>query len=516
MPTATRSAAGSLAPAPRPCVGTSTTKSLRLVACTLAVAAAALMAPGAAVAGTNQLSLIQDDRELLGFAPHDPGAAMSEIAELGVDIVRTNTIYNKVYRKPRERTKPAGFDASDPDSPEYDWSRTDRLVTEARANGLQILMTVTGPGPHFTTGKPNSCGRVTQCTNNPIPGEFGKFAAAVAKRYRGKVSYYSLYNEPNLHTWITPQQTRPGPGRFQVDAAIYRKLWIAGYRSIARFDPARRNRVLFGEVAAIGEPLPLLYGALCLDLNGNPFRGKLARRQGCAGRPAKLNVGGFAIHPYNFGGYGTPQSKTRSRTGLPLAYLPRLHRLIDRAKRLGRITRRAPISVTEFGFQTRPPDPSGSAATLAKHAQYINESDRLFYSDPRVNMVAQYELSDEPSAEVFNSGLRFAAEDGRRTKPAYEAYRVPIVVTRRSANSVEVYGQVRPGGSASVQIQSANGGGTFTAVQTVSTNSRGVFKVNVNRSGAAGRQWRLATSIPSGLITSRVAKAGKALRYYRN
>ena len=65
MPTATRSAAGSTAPAPRPRVGTRKLMSPRLLACSLA-AAAALLAPQAASAGSDQLSLIQDDRELLG------------------------------------------------------------------------------------------------------------------------------------------------------------------------------------------------------------------------------------------------------------------------------------------------------------------------------------------------------------------------------------------------------------------------------------------------------------------
>jgi len=476
-------------------------------------AAAALMAPAAASASKTQLSLIQDDRELLGSSNQDPAATMAEIANLGVDVVRTNIIFYKIYTTPSDRKAPAGFNAADPNSPQYDWAKMDRLVRLANANGLRILGTITGPGPHFSTKKPGAC-RSVPCTKNPKPADFGKFAAAVAKRYRGQIDYYSIYNEPNLETWLTPQQKKPGIGKVQTEAVIYRKLFLAAYKSIARFDRKRRNKVMIGEVAAISEPLPFLNAALCLDVRGNKFRGRQAKRHGCAGKVAKLNVGGFAVHPYNSGAYGTARSKTRSKYALPMAYMPRLHRLIDRAKKLGRITRRAPILSTEFGFQSKPPD--RLATSLAKQAQNINEADRLFYADRRVIMVGQYELSDEPRVDIFNTGLRFADTKGRGKKASYDAYQVPIVVTRLSANKVEVYGQVRPGGAASVQIQVLKNG-KFSRVRSVRTNRRGMFKVNVKRNKAAKLTWRLATGAANGsLPTSRVAKAGKPLRYYKN
>ena len=511
MPTATRSAAGSLSPAPRPRAG-NRIKRLRLLVCALAVTAAALLAPGAASASQSQVSLIQEDRELFGMAGKDPAEVMAEIKDLGVDVIRTNVLYYKVYTRPNQRRKPSGFDASDPNSPEYNWFLTDRLIDLAEANGIRVLVTISGPGPFFASSSPRRCVRVP-CTYKPKASEFGEFAAAVAKRYRGRADYYAIYNEPNLVDWITPQQKKPGGGRVQIEGKIYRQLFIAGQRAIARFDPGRRNRVLFGETAAIGEPLSLMRSALCLDEEGRPFRGSLARRHGCGGRPAALNVGGFAIHPYNFGGYGTPRQRTPRETALPIAHIPRLHRVIDAARRYRRIRRRAPIYVTEFGFQTRPPDPSGRSP--AKQAQYINESDRLLFADRRVAMVSQYEVTDPPERDQFNSGLRFFR--GRAAKPSYQAYKVPIVVTRRSSGLVEVYGQVRPGGASTVQIQAARGGAQFAAVRSVRTNGRGVFRVNIRRRGAAGLRWRLATITPEGdPLNSRVARAGRPLRYIRD
>jgi hypothetical protein len=489
-------------------------KSLRLLVCTVLLAMAGLALPTGASASSTQLSLIQDDRELYGLSGRDPAAVMQEIRDLGVDVVRTNVIFYKVFRQPSLRKRPGGFVASDPSSPFYDWSQVDRVVSLAREKGIQVLLTITGPGPHFTSSSPRRCRKVP-CSFKPRPKDFGAFAAAVAKRYAGRVDYYSIWNEPNIgKTWLTPRFTRTRAGRVDAAGALYRKLFIAGYRSIAKFDRARRNRVLFGETAAIGSPLPMLYAALCLDSKGRPFKGKLKSAHGCSGKVRKLNIGGFAVHPYNQGAYGTPQSKTKTKTSLSLAYMPRLHRLASVAARRGRIPGGRGIYMTEFGFQTRPPDPFG--VSVANQARYLNESDRLFYSDRRVKAVAQYELYDVRFKEQFNSGLRFA--DGS-LKPAYEAYRVPIVVTRRSSGSVEVYGQARParlappGSSAQIAIQADTGSG-FQTVRTVFGNARGIFRTNVSLGGASSASWRLVYQAPNGaLLTSRVARAGSKLKY---
>jgi len=232
---------------------------------------------------------------------------------------------------------------------------------------------------------------------------------------------------------------------------------------------------------------------------------------------ARLNIGGVAVHPYNQGGYGTPQSRTRTKTSLPLAYMPRLHRLLAAAARRGRIGGGKGIWVTEFGFQTRPPDPLG--VSLDAQARYINESDRLFYADRRIKSVAQYELTDVPQRDQFNTGLRLLRPGAQ--KPAYAAYRMPIVVTKgSSANSVEVYGQARParliGGATRVAVQ-MQVAGVFTTIAQPLTNSRGIFRVNLSQSGAAGARWRLVWQDPTTaqLLMSREAVAGKPLKYRR-
>jgi hypothetical protein len=504
-------------------------KTLRTLVYALLALVAVLAAPTAANAGSNQLSLMQDDAELFGERPgEDPAAAMKEMKDLGVDVLRTNVLFYRTYADFTDRTKPAGFDPSDPNSPYYRWQYTDQVVSLARQHGIKLLFTISGPGPHWASEQTSKCRGRRLCPWRPNATVFGQFAAAVAKRYRGQVDWYSIYNEPNIGShaetngWIMPQFTRTSAGRVETAGVIYRKLWQAGYKAIAKYDPARRGRVLFGEVAAISEPLPKMYAALCLDSNGKPFKGRLRKLNEC-GRVSKLNIGGWAIHPYNQGGFGPPNRTTTSKTALPQQYLPRLHRLMNKAAARGRVPGGKGIYITEFGYQTNPPDRI-STITPKRHAQYINESDRLFYGDSRIKTVAQYQLVDVDDVTQYNSGLRFAGGT-KRKKASYDAYRLPIVVTKKSASLVEVYGQVRPARQARLanafsapELQFAPPGRGFATIKRPGLNSVGIFRTNIRRGGAAAGRWRIKwqNSLIGGVSYSRVAKAGKALRYYQN
>jgi GH35 family endo-1,4-beta-xylanase len=234
-----------------------TSNAFRTLLCALLALVAVLAVAAPANASSRQLSLIQDDAELFGERGEDPAAAMREMRDLGVDVIRTNVLFYRIYSRQQDRVKPAGFDTSDPNEPLYNWFATDRIVSLAEANGIKVMFTVSGPGPRWFSEKPSRCGS-KPCTYRPKASEFGQFVAAVAKRYRGRVDWYSIYNEPNLEQWITPEITNTRYGRVETAAIYYRKLWTEGYKAIRTYDPARRNRVLFGEVAAISAPVPFL------------------------------------------------------------------------------------------------------------------------------------------------------------------------------------------------------------------------------------------------------------------
>ncbi len=494
-----------------------TTQSLRLLACALLTTLAALLAPAAASASSGQLSVFQDDAELTRGEGAAPSDVIKQFDNLGVDILRTNVIYGRIYRTPGDRKKPADFKTDDPTSGHYDWSATDNVVNLARARGIKIQLTITGPMPVFGSDRPSRCKGSGSCTYKPNTKEFSRFVKAAVLRYRGKVSYYSIWNEPNLgKTWLQPRYARAkGVGRYDYAAAKYRQLYLTGQKVIAKYDRARRNRVLFGEVPSIASPLPFIRATLCLDSRGRPFRGRRARAQGCR-RPRRVPTLGFAVHPYNQGALFGPRQRYRSKTSLTIAHMPRLHRLLNGAYKRKRISSRARnVYVTEFGFQSDPPDKGFGVPSLANQARYINEADRLFYGDRRVKWVSQYEFTDVRDPSQFNTGLRLFSGE---LKPSYGAYRMPIVVTRRSVFSVEVYGQVRPGGSSRVAIQSRARGGEYRTVKTVRTNRKGFLRFNVKARNATKLRWRLSGVNPeTGTpITSRGALAGKKLRYHRN
>lgn len=495
---------------------------LRTIACALLALVAVLALPAVADASPRQLSLMQDDAELFAEQSHqDAAATMRELRDLGVDVLRTNVLFYRTYRSFNDRVKPGGFDTSNPGEPLYNWTPTDRIVNLAEQHGIRVMMTVSGPGPHWSSMQPRRCRTGVLCTWKPNPQEFGAFTAAVAKRYRGRVDWYSLYNEPNLTTWITPQVRKTKFGRVEMSSVFYRKLWLAGYNAIRRNDPARRNHVLFGEMAAIGAPIPKLNAALCLDANGRPFRGRMRKLHRCGGRIARLNIGGWAIHPYNQGGLGSPRRRTRSKTALPQQYMPRLHRLMKRAAARRRVRPGRGIYITEFGYQTRPPDPI-SNVTPRRQARYINESDRLFFGDRRVKTVAQYQLTDVADKRQYNSGLRFA---NGRAKPSLNAYRLPLVVSRRGGNRVEVWGQVRParaargmGSFSRPHVQVRLPGRGFRTIARPNPNPAGIFRFNKRGRALLKGRWRIRWQDPlsGGISVSRIARPAKPLRYYRD
>jgi len=271
--------------------------------------------------------------------------------------------------------------------------------------------------------------------------------------------------------------------------------------------------VLFGEVAAISSPIDTLYAALCLDPEGRPFTGRMRRMQGCVA-PRRLPIGGIAVHPYNKDATGTVFERPFTTDSLPMSALYRVHDLAERAARLGRIPRSGrDVYVTEFGFQSSPPDRElGLNPTV--HARTLNESERLFARDPRVKSVAQFELYDEPDVDVINSGLHYV---GGRLKPAWRAYRMPLVVSRRSReDEVEVWGQVRPARGPTIAdiMVSPQPGGPFTAAMRVRTSRAGYFQVLLRRKSAARLHYRLRWRSPGGaLLHSRKARAGRPIRY---
>jgi len=499
---------------------------VRLVALVLLVLA--FLLPSSAAASSRQFSILQDDANLLGLTDKDPDAAMAEAKHLGVDMVRAFVTWSFAAPSPDSKTRPKAFDPGDPRSG-YDWRLYDAFVRRARRHGLKVFLTLAPPIPRWASEEPSVCPHFTggypnlgkSCHWKPSPRAFGQFAKAVALRYRrsgrfGGVDLYSIYNEPNLEQYLYPQGRGPRAGRGPVDlgARRYRALWLAGWQSIATYDPPMRGKVLFGETSAISAPLDHLYAALCLDDRGRPFRGRLRRLQGCSPRPRRLPIGGVAIHPYAPSAAGSVFTRARTADSLTMAYLPRLHKLMARAARAGRIPAGRGVYVTEFGFQSKPPDSRRGLHPRAQ-ARALNEAERLFAKDRRVRSFAQFELFDVPEgkhSDVFNTGLRYR---NGRLKPSWRAFRMPLTVSRMSRGAVEVWGQVRPPkGPVRLTLTTVRRAGGPVVIARPRTNSSGYFRLVVRRRGARRLRFQTRWRARSGkLMTSRVATAGRRIQY---
>ena len=122
---------------------------------------------------------------------------------------------------------------------------------------------------------------------------------------------------------------------------------------------------------------------------------------------------------------------------MAIGNLSHLTRTLDRsAAAWGGATRKS-IWITEYGYQTTPPDPVAGVPP-ARHGPLYAWGEELAYRDPRVASIAQFLLLDDRPVEGFfgtdprrwvtwQSGL-FDAED--RRKPFERDYRLPLHLTQ--------------------------------------------------------------------------------------
>jgi hypothetical protein len=432
--------------------------------------------------------------------------ALDDAVVLGADGVRAVVRWRDFAPGRNVELRPRGFRPRDPaDYAPVRWDPLDDLVRGTAARGLALLLSPSTPMPSWASycEGPPSLRRV--CA--PNPAEYGAFLRALGRRYSGtyrdenqdraalpRVTRWSFGNEPNQASWLQPQRSLRR-GRVYVSAAVsYRAMVRAGIAAL-RATGHRRDQMLLGETSPIGHrtgklssrstpPGTFIRTLLCLDRRGRPLRGAAAARE-CR-RPRRLRVTGFAHHPYTQGGSRPPTERGKPGLEITISSSGRLKRILDDAARYGRIPRRLPIHYTEHGFQSNPPDLS-FGVPLHRQAAYMNQSDWIAYRDPRVRTIAQYKLVDDPNVASFQSGVRFT---DRRPKPAYDAYRLPLWITRRSDSRLRVFGQVRPAGAAtSVELQNAPLGGAFRTIATFAVGSHPFLRTVPRFEGRFRLRW---------------------------
>ena len=449
---------------------------------------AALLAPAGASASSGQVALFQDDALLVTSGDGVRETTLDELGALGVDMIKVQLHWASVA--PHGERKPDGFDGSDP-SGYGGWQSYDEFVADARAHGFEVMMALSPPAPDWAT--PARRGEF-QGSNRPDASEFGKFAEAAARRFPG-IEVWSLMNEPNHPGFLHPQSTRSGR---PVSPHVYRGLVRAGVSGLRR-GGAGDAEVLFGELLPIAgprrgparnlQPLDFLREFFCLDPRMRPFRGRAARLRGCDGYERLRGLDGFAYHPYTR--KNGPREPEPPGANATIRSLGRVFRVLDGARRRGRIAGgRLPMWITEYGFQSDPPDPNW--AKLERIPEFWALSELwLAKRNRRVRSMSWYTMKDTPGVNgLWQGGLRFA--DGRPKEAVYAGYRLPILVRQLGPHAIEVLGAARPSGAgARVQVQERRKGRYVDiGVPHTVTNERGYFSVRFKPRNAVKRRFR--------------------------
>jgi hypothetical protein len=347
----------------------------------LLVATLAGLAPSPAAAAPGLEVALQDDYVFVEQYHYGREPALAEARRLGVTRLRVMVKWAGVVRRPKAR-KPQR---------RYDWAAYDSLIADAARHGIRLQLTLTGPAPAWATS--NRKVGVRGVRAKP----YGQFVRDAAKHFKGRVDRYSIWNEPNWHTQLSPTRTcKKNHWARGCDArlgALYRALYRAGHRSIKAVDP--QAQVLFGELAPqqsgkprkptafASSPLSVLRAITCSKRNW-----KAARR--CPG----LRADGFAHHPYAFS--TAPDQVVGRRDDVTLATLDRLTTALDRLAARGalRTPSGAPMELylTEHGYMQSGP----RMLPEATRAQYLTQSFDRALAHPRVRQLLQYLLTAPP------------------------------------------------------------------------------------------------------------------------
>jgi hypothetical protein len=119
----------------------------------------------------------------------------------------------------------------------------------------------------------------------------------------------------------------------------------------------------------------------------------------------------WAHHPYYTDPDQTPATARRPHA----IELGNIGTLIATLTRLYGPTR---VWITEYGYQTKPPD-DFFGVSWEKQAAYLREAYEIARANPRIDLFTWFLLRDSPSPESWQSGLMTA--DGRK-KPSFGVF----------------------------------------------------------------------------------------------
>jgi hypothetical protein len=373
-------------------------------AAVLAGAAALLIAPAAGAAPSIRFGL-KDDAWLL----HGPGSVDDRAARLqaiGVRLVRYSLRWNEIAA-----TRPSA--ARDPDDAAYAWGDPDTVLDALHGAGIDVLLDIVGTPSWANGGRAANHAPTSAST-------ISSFATAAAARYPW-VRRWTIWNEPNQRRWLIPNSP----------ATYVRKLLNPAYAALhAAIPGVQVGGGVTAPRGATGGVSPVAW-----------IRGM---------RAAHARLDAYAHNPYPL----DPRRESPTAGGcttcltLTMATLPRLLSEVRRA--FGK----ARVWLTEYGYQTNPPDRT-LGVPPKRQAQYLADAALRAYLAPRVDLLIHFLYRDEPTLGRFQSGLVYL---GDKPKPALGAFELPLAEKTRRGARVTLWGQERVAEAGAVTIQVYRGG----------------------------------------------------------
>jgi hypothetical protein len=302
----------------------------------------------------------------------NPDLGFQYLQELRPQVLRLNLYWNQVAT-----SRPA--DPSNPLAPEYAWSSYDEAIQRAQSIGANVLLHV--------IGTPNWANRGRGWRYAPTRmADLRRFTIAAARRYSGRpladgrvlpaVWRWAAWNEPNLSTFLRPTWTRVGGRLVPVAARTYARICNTVWKAVhdAAREAARPVRVACGVTSP--------YGKGGTSISPIRFIRELKRAN------ARFDV--YAHHPYSRDKVSSPTTIPRSR--LNQVSLGNIKDLFAELTRL--YGKRKKLWITEYGYQTRPPDPAG--VSRARQAAWMRLAHTIARRHPRIELFLWFLVRDEP------------------------------------------------------------------------------------------------------------------------
>ena len=389
-----------------------------------AIAAACAAMPGTSLASPGVAYGLTDDA-WLASGPGTVDDRVTTLAGLGVRVVRFTVRWDQVA--PTEPAVP-----TDPQDPAYDWSTPNDVLGALHAHGIDVVLQLYGAPSWSNGGKPPN---YLPTSSRP----FGAFATAAAREYPW-VKKFQIWNEPNQARWLRP-----------TSAPLYViRLLNPAYAAIHA--ATRGAKVAGGGTAPGGST-----GGV------SPVAWITAMHR------ASARLDAYAHNPYPL----DPKRETplhapacASCTTVTMATLGRLERLV------ARYFPRARIWLTEYGYQSNPPD-RFLGVTPARQARYEAEGAYAAYRAPRVDMLIHFLYRDEPTQARFQSGLITLRNAPR---PVLAAFELPLAETTRSGSTTSLWGQLRAPEVGSIAVLERRAGTSWRAFARIRVSSRGYFR----------------------------------------